>query len=98
MNQTISWIRRRSVFLGVVIVPTLLASGYYGLVASPQYQSEAGLLSDGSSGGREDTYVVHEYVMPHDSAPMLRRTQDLARIFNEPGPVLLLAGLQQFVS
>ena len=101
MHQTMSWIRRRSVFLGVVILPTVLASGYYGLVASPPYQSEAefvvrgqpsqspgvlaGLLSGGSSGGTEDTYVVQEYVTSRDAAQLLLRTQDLARVFDRPG-------------
>ncbi len=101
VKQLIFWIKRRPAFLGGVILPTVLASGYYGLVASPQYQSEAefvvrgqpsqspgslaGLLSGGSSGGTEDTYVVQEYVTSRDAAQLLLRTQDLARVFDRPG-------------
>ncbi|WP_211500365.1 capsule biosynthesis protein [Gluconobacter cerinus] len=101
VKRLIFWIKRRPAFLGGVILPTVLASGYYGLMASPQYQSEAefvvrgqpsqspgslaGLLSGGSSGGTEDTYVVQEYVTSRDAAQLLLRTQGLARVFDRPG-------------
>ena len=101
MHRVAAWIRQHAIFLGVVILPTVLASGYYGLIASPQYQSEAefvvrgqpspspgalaGLLSAGSSGGTEDTYVVQEYVTSRDAAQLMLRTQDLAGAFNRPG-------------
>ena len=98
LHWTMSWIRHRSVFLGMVILPTILATGYYGLIASPQYQSEAefvvrgqpsqspgvlaGLLSGGSAGGTEDTYVVREYVTSRDAAQLLLYSQELAHVFD----------------
>jgi len=101
MHRVAAWIRQHVIFLGVVILPTVLASGYYGLIASPQYQSEAefvvrgqpspspgalaGLLSAGSSGGTEDTYVVQEYMTSRDAAQLMLRTQNIASVFNRPG-------------
>ncbi|WP_141307077.1 capsule biosynthesis protein [Gluconobacter roseus] len=100
INRAAAWIWRRSVFLSVVILPTALACVYYGLIASPQYQSEAefvvrgqasqspgmlaGLLTAGASGGTEDTYVVQEYVTSRDAAQLMLRTQHLAEVFNRP--------------
>lgn len=100
MVGVLAWMRRRATFLGVVVFPTLVAAGYYGLVASPQYMSEAefvvrgqtsqtpgmlaGLLSPGSSSGSEDTYAVQDYVTSRDAAHLLLQTQDLARVYDTP--------------
>lgn len=95
-----AWARRKVVFLGFVVLPTLFAAAYFALIASPQYQSEAefvvrgqasqapsalaGLLGGGSSSGTEDTYAVQEYVTSRDAARLLMRTQNLEKVFNTP--------------
>ncbi|MBO1361612.1 capsule biosynthesis protein [Acetobacter sacchari] len=100
INASLAWVRRHAVFLGVVVLPTAAATVYYGLVASPQYISEAefvvrgqtsqtpsvlaGLLSSGSSSGTEDTYAVQDYVTSRDAAHLLLQTQDLAHVYDTP--------------
>lgn len=99
-TKLMAWIKRRSIFLGVVIFPTLIAAGYYGLIASPQYLSQAefvvrgqasqtpgmlaGLLSTASTGGSEDTYAVQDYITSRDAAHLLLQTQDLEHVYDTP--------------
>jgi capsular polysaccharide transport system permease protein len=40
----VTWIRTRKAFLLVVVLPTLLVAGYYYLIATRQYESEAHFL------------------------------------------------------
>lgn len=44
VGEVLSWIKNQRVFLLVVILPTLLVSLYYGLIASNQYESEADFI------------------------------------------------------
>lgn len=41
LQHVVAWTRRHILFTGLVIIPTLIAVVYYGLIASDQYASEA---------------------------------------------------------
>jgi capsular polysaccharide transport system permease protein len=43
-SQVWAWLRARRAFLLVVVLPTLLVAGYFGLIASDQYESEADFI------------------------------------------------------
>ncbi|GBD57556.1 capsule biosynthesis protein [Gluconobacter wancherniae] len=49
IRQITAWGRRRVVFLLMVVLPTLLAIIYYGLIASPQYVSQADFIVRGQT-------------------------------------------------
>lgn len=49
IRQISAWAKRRVVFLMMVILPTLLAIIYYGLIASPQYVSQADFVVRGQA-------------------------------------------------
>ncbi|MBS1098479.1 capsule biosynthesis protein [Gluconobacter sphaericus] len=49
IRQVSAWGRRRVVFLLAVVLPTLLAIIYYGLIASPQYVSQADFVVRGQT-------------------------------------------------
>ena len=40
-ERALAWIRQKRMFLLVVVLPTLIAAGYYYLIAADQYESEA---------------------------------------------------------
>ncbi|UAK26448.1 lipopolysaccharide biosynthesis protein [Sphingomonas nostoxanthinifaciens] len=43
-TETFAWLRRRRMFMLIVVLPTLLVGSYFYLVASDQYESEAHFL------------------------------------------------------
>jgi capsular polysaccharide transport system permease protein len=44
LQGIMAWLRRKRMFLLIVILPTLLVSAYYFLIAADQYESEAHLM------------------------------------------------------
>jgi capsular polysaccharide transport system permease protein len=44
LQRAVTWMRRKRMFLLIVVLPTLLVAGYYFLIASDQYESEAHLM------------------------------------------------------
>lgn len=50
-RQPRAWVRRNALFTAIVLVPTAIATLYYGLIAADQYASEARFVVRSASGG-----------------------------------------------
>ena len=84
-------------FLAIVVLPTLLASGYFMLIASDRYVSEArfavrsgdrsalDVLAGGTDLGRlaqaQDTLVVTEYIKSRALVEEIQKSVDLRQLF-----------------
>lgn len=85
-------------FAALVVVPTFLATIYFGFIASPQYESvslftihssDGGMqlsalmgMMPGSNGAR-DTAVVREYVLSRDMLDLLIRDEGFVEHFSD---------------
>lgn len=50
-HGVVGWVQDHRRWLLVVLLPTLIVAAYYGLIATPQYQSEAHFLVRSTGGG-----------------------------------------------
>ncbi len=94
-------IRLPSLFLAIVIIPTLAAAVYFLFLSAPMYVSEAefivrqpsqtqpagisGLLQGVGLSQGDDSYAVHEYIMSRDAIAYLEQRLPLRAMLARPG-------------
>jgi capsular polysaccharide transport system permease protein len=92
-------LRRHRLLMACVLLPNLLAIGYLGLVAAPQFASEArfvvrtnsktgalalGTALSGFVRAADDTFPVHAYILSRDAALRLSGDPDLRDALSRP--------------